>query len=195
MGSTPRFETVADVQSEIADLVPFFEVSQGEVSEDGAAVEDDSAPWSRRRLYGRLFPETFGRFLPVDYQPDMEPSDEYPLLLMTGGHLYQCGTGSRTSRSSRLSWFAPDSYVEVGPEDAQRLEIEDGAEVRVVSATGAVDTVARISDAQPPGMMFAPLVFPDGRVNGLFPALLEPDSETSDLGNCAVRLERRRSDA
>ena len=75
--------------------------------------------------------------------------------------------------------------------DARRLEIEDGDEVRVVSATGAVDAVARVTDAQPAGMLFAPLAFPDGRVNGLFPAIVDAQSKTPALGHCAVRLERR----
>jgi formate dehydrogenase alpha subunit len=191
LGASERYKTVAEIQSEMVELVPFFELGEGEAAEEGAPGENGTAPWLRRRLYGRLFPSTFGRFLPVDYTPKEELTDEYPLVLMTGGHLYRSSTGSRSSRSPRLSRFAPDSYVEVSKEDAQALEIEDGEEVRVVSAAGSVDAVAKISDAQPAGMMFAPQVFPDGRVNGLFPAILE--SETSTLGSCAVRVERRGS--
>ena len=166
----------------------------GEEGERGIAPTDrDAAPWSRRRLYEQLFPSTFGRFSPVDYLPEEGSADEYPLILVTGGQLYHFGTGSRTSRSSRLRRFAPDSYVEVGVEDARRLEIGDGEEVRVVSATGTVDAVARVTDAQPAGILFAPLAFPGGRVNGLFPAILDVQSKTPALGHCAVRLERRQS--
>jgi formate dehydrogenase major subunit/formate dehydrogenase alpha subunit len=83
--------------------------------------------------------------------------------------------------------------VEIGPEDAERIGIEDGEEVRVVSATGTVDAVAKISDGSPAGMMFAPLALHDGRVNGLFPGILDPKSEVPSLGRCAVRVERRQS--
>ena len=81
----------------------------------------------------------------------------------------------------------------VGVADARRLGIEDGEEVRVVSALGTVDAMAKVTDAQPAGVLFAPSAFPDGRVNGLFPAILDAQSKTPALGHCAVRLERRSS--
>jgi formate dehydrogenase alpha subunit len=194
MGSSPRWKTPEEVQREMVEMVPFFETARTGMEEGGVGGERDDAPWSRRRLYGRLFPSTFCRFSPVEYVPEEGPNDEYPLVLVTGGHLYQFGTGSRTSRSSRLRRFMPDSYVEIGTEDAQRLGIANGEEVRVISAAGTADAVARISDAQPLGTMFAPLAFPDGRINGLFPTILDPQCEVPALGRCAVRLERRQSD-
>ncbi|MFH0917185.1 MAG: molybdopterin-dependent oxidoreductase, partial [bacterium] len=189
MGSPLPFETLSDIEREIVELVPFYEaVGEGG---DGAPAHRDGQPWSRRRLYERLFPSTFGRFWPVDYVPEEGPTDEYPLTLLTGAQLYAFGTGSRTSRSSWLQRFAPESYLEVAVSDARRLEISDGEEVRVVSATGALDAVAKVTDAQPAGILFAPLAFPDGRVNGLFPAIVDAKSKTPALGHCAVRLERR----
>ncbi len=185
MGSPLSVETLNDVQREIEGLVPFFQAAPSPAGDD--------TPWAARRLYEQLFPSTFGRFSPVDYEPGEGETEDYPLILITGGQLYQFGTGSRTSRSSGLRRFAPESYVEVATADAQRLEIANGEEVRVISATGTVDALAKVTDAQPSGMLFAPLAFPDGRVNGLFPAILDAQSKTPALGHCAVRLERRQS--
>jgi predicted molibdopterin-dependent oxidoreductase YjgC len=185
------FETLEEVQREMERLVPFFQASGGSDGGAGMPPSGNGAPWTARRLYEQLFPSTFGRFSPVDYVPDAESSSEYPLVLVTGGQLYQFGTGSRTSRSSRLRRFAPESFVEVAAADAAQLEIDDGEKVRVVSAAGTVDAVAKVTETQPAGTVFAPLAFPDGRVNGLFPAILDAQSKTPALGHCAVRLERR----
>ncbi|MCL5734091.1 MAG: formate dehydrogenase subunit alpha [Actinobacteria bacterium] len=189
MGSPLGLETLEDVQSEIEELVPFFQAAGG-TERVGAPGVRDTAPWPGRRLYEQVFPSTFGRFSSVDYVPEEGRSEEYPLILVTGGQLFQFGTGSRTSRSPRLRRFAPDSYVEVSEVDAERLGIRDSEEVRVVSATGMVAAVARVTNAQPRGLLFAPSAFPDGRVNGLFPAILDSQSKTPALGHCAVRLER-----
>jgi predicted molibdopterin-dependent oxidoreductase YjgC len=193
MGSPLRLETLDDVQLEMMELVPFFEGASEEGGRSGAPARPGTAPRASPRQYERLFPSTFGRFSPVDYVPEDGRTEEYPLVLVTGGQLYHFGTGSRTSRSSGLSKFAPDSYVEVGEADARRLGLEDGDEVRVVSAMGTVDATAKVTHAQPAGVLFAPSVFPDGRVNGLFPAILDAQSKTPALGHCAVRLERRPS--
>ena len=189
MGSPLPFETVDDIEREIVELVPFYEGARGK--SDGS----DDEPWLRRRLFEHMFPSTFGRFWPVDHVPDEGPAEEYPLTLLTGAPLYQFGTGSRTSRSSRLSRFAQESHVEIGLADARRLEIGDGDEVRVVSAAGAVDAVARLTEAQPAGTLFASLASPGGRVNRLFSTILDEQSKTPALGHCKVRLERRQPHA
>jgi formate dehydrogenase alpha subunit len=189
LGAPLPFKSLADVEREICEVVPFYDgVCDGGVR---PSTNRDTEPWAKRRLYGRLFPSTFGRFVPVDYVPEDGSTEEYPLTLVTGSLLYQFGTGSRISRSSRLSSLAPELHVEISVVDAQRLGIGDGDDVQVVSATGAVDAVAKVTDAQPTGMVFAPLSSPVGRINRLFPAIVDAQSNAPALGHCAVRLERR----
>jgi formate dehydrogenase major subunit len=84
--------------------------------------------------------------------------------------------------------------VEISATDAGRLGIDDGEEVQIVSTMAAVGAVARVTDVQPVGVVFAPLASPDGRVNRLFPAIVDPQSKTPALGHVAVRLERRLPD-
>jgi formate dehydrogenase alpha subunit len=193
MGSPLPFEGLDDIEREIIDLVPFYE-GAGAGGDGGPGAGAYTEPWAKRRLHEWLFPSTFGRFLPVDYVAEEGVSDEYPLTLVTGSSLYQFGTGSRTSRSTRLSSFAPQPYVEISATDAGRLGIDDGEEVQIVSTMAAVGAVARVTDVQPVGVVFAPLASPDGRVNRLFPAIVDPQSKTPALGHVAVRLERRLPD-
>lgn len=194
LGSPLAFTSVEEIGQEISELVPFYEspsLTEGGGGPEARATE----PWARRRLHERLFPSTFGRFLPVDYEPEEGPTAEFPLTLVTGSSLYQFGTGARTSRSSRLSSFAPEPYVEVSAADAQPLGLASGDPVRVVSAVAAVEAVARVSAAQPAGVVFAPLASPEGRFNRLFPAVMDPQANIPALGHVAVRLERRPPDA
>ncbi len=194
MGSSLPFETVEDIEREIVATVSFYE-GVGDSGNGALPSRAEATPWERRRLHEWFFPSTFGRFLPVDYAPEEGPLEEYGLTLVTGSSLYQFGTGARTSRSSRLSSFSPPPYVEISASDARRLGIEDGDEVQVTSALAAIEAIARVTDIQPAGVVFAPLAFPEGKVNRLFPAIVDPQSQTPALGHVAVRVERRSSHA
>jgi predicted molibdopterin-dependent oxidoreductase YjgC len=192
MGSPFPYASLQEVAGEIEELVPFYDgLGQERETARGAAISRDDAPWSRRRLYERVFPSGFGRFSGVDYSPVEEPTDDYPLTLLTGSVLYHFGTGSRTSHSPRLHAFLPSSFLEVSESDARRLSIADGDEVGVVSAAGAIQAVVKVSDGLPAGMLFAPLSFPDSPVNDLFSVALDAQSKTPATGRCAVRRERR----
>ncbi len=192
MGAPLPFASVTDIEREILELVPFYEAPS--LGLEAGLPTREAEPWARRRLHERLFPSTFGRFLPVEYVPEEEPSQEFPLTLVTGSSLYQFGTGMRTSRSSRLSSLVPRAYVEVSAADASVQGIWDGEQVRVVSALAAVEAVAKVCADQPAGVVFAPLASPEARFNRLFPAVIDPQSSLPVLGHVAVRLERGRLD-
>ena len=144
-----------------------------------------------RRLYKGKFPSGFGCFAPVDYQESTNGSkDGYPLMVLVGSVLYHAGTGSRTSRSPRLSGFLAEPYIEVSAADAERLTINEGDEVKAISPCGELTAPARLSDRFPEGVVFIPSGFPTAPVNRLFE--IEPDelSGSPALKTCAVRLER-----
>src|SRR5262249_56231885 len=91
----------------------------------------------------RLFEERFFhpdgqvKFHPVDYTgPQEVPDDEFPLILTSGRVVYQYLSGNQTRRIGFLVEQCPEPYVEVHPETAARLKINDGERVRVVSRRG-----------------------------------------------------------
>ena len=137
------------------------------------------------------FPSGPGRFSPCDYVPESQSlRDGYPFTLLAGTTLYQFGTGSRTSRSSRLSKFSPKAFVEVSEPDAESLGINDGDMVKVVSPVDEVTVAAKVTEALSQGMIFMPVSFPESPVNGLFDIVLDPGTKTPALKTCLVRLER-----
>jgi len=140
---------------------------------------------------GYANPEIKGRFSPVQYVPQSETSkDGYPLTLLTGSILYQFGTGSRSSRASRLKKFQHEAFVEVSQIDAQRLGITQDDEVKVVSSVGEVTAKAKPTNTLPEGIIFMPISFPASPVSELFSIALDPRAKTPSLKACAVRLER-----
>lgn len=48
------------------------------------------------------------------------------------------------------------AWVEIGPQDMERLELEDGQLVRVRASDGQVEVTARRGDL-PPGLLFMPM--------------------------------------
>jgi len=167
MGSPMPYSSPQQIMDEIKELVPF------------------------KNRPGKKDSETIGRFIPVEYTAlDDTSKDEYPFTLQCGSILYQFGTGSRSSRSSRLSKFCPEAFVEISGDDAEKLSIGDGDAVRVISAAGEITTVARVVDTLPQGMLFMPASFPKSPVNELFDIMLDPQTKTPAIKACAVKLER-----
>jgi len=92
----------------------------------------------------------------IDYEPPHEEPDEsYPLWLTTGRLVYHFHTRTKTGRSKALQDAAPDSYVQLAPEDAARYGIADGDMVEVTSRRGRVLEPARVGGIEP-GLVFIP---------------------------------------
>ncbi|HUP12151.1 MAG TPA: molybdopterin-dependent oxidoreductase [Niastella sp.] len=58
----------------------------------------------------------------ADYQPPLEqPTEDYPFMLTTGRVVYHFHTRTKTGRSKELDDAAPDSYVQISQEDAEKI--------------------------------------------------------------------------
>jgi predicted molibdopterin-dependent oxidoreductase YjgC len=179
------YSSLQQVRDEIEQLVPLY---QGTGYADH---EMSSTSLETRRLYGGQFPKGFSRFSQVQYAtPRKRPQDGYPFTLLVGTILYQFGSGSRSSRASRLKKFQPEAFVEISESDAKRLGIIHGDKVTVISPLSQVTATARITDTVVEGMLFIPMSFPESPVNALFDIALDPRSKTPSLKACAVSLER-----
>ncbi|MEZ5686373.1 MAG: molybdopterin-dependent oxidoreductase [Paracoccaceae bacterium] len=113
--------------------------------------------------------------------PVSEIDAEHPFRLNTGRLRDQWHTMTRTARSPRLSAHRPEPFVEIHPEDAARLGIGASDLVRLKNATGSAILRARITSAQRPGELFAPMHWtgetgPTARIDALVPAVTDPVS-------------------
>jgi anaerobic selenocysteine-containing dehydrogenase len=92
----------------------------------------------------------------ADYHPPKEEPDEgYPLWLTTGRDVHHFHTRTKTGKSPELYAAAPDAYVQISPQDAERYGISQGDIVEVESRRGKVQAPARIGDILP-GHVFVP---------------------------------------
>jgi ferredoxin-nitrate reductase len=126
----------------------------------------------------------------ADYSdPKETPSDQFPLRLNTGRTVHQFHTRTKTGRAPELDAAAPEMWVDISREDAERYGLGDGQTVRLVSARGSVQTPVRVTDTAP-GHVFAPFHYASTAVNELTMTVWDPVSKQPVLKVAAVRLER-----
>jgi formate dehydrogenase alpha subunit len=131
-----------------------------------------------------------GRFQAVSYrEPDELPDERYPMLLMTGRLAFHYHTGTMTRSSPSLDREVRRAYIEVNPEDAERLGVASGEKVKVSSRRGELEIEALVTERVKPGEVFIPFHFAETPANLLTNDAVDPLAGIPELKVCAVRLE------
>jgi len=153
------------------------------------------SPFLHARLWAEPLEGPRAPFIPVQHDPPVEePDAEYPFLLTTGRRLESYNTGVQTA--AYASPLRRGEALELSPEDAARLGVRDGDEVRVSSRRGSVVAPARIDRGLQPGLVFMTLHFQDEvAVNLLTIDATDPKAGTAEFKACAVRVEPVRGGA
>jgi formate dehydrogenase major subunit len=146
-------------------------------------------------LHARLWeddPAKRGRLAPfslVHHEgPVEQPDDEYPLTLTTGRRLESYNTGVQTG--GYVSPLHRGESLDISPEDADSLGLEDGEAVRITSRRGTVVAPVRIDRGLRRGVVFMTLHFPDDVATNLLTIdASDPKSGTAEFKACAVRVE------
>ena len=165
-----------------------------------ARLEDGGLQWpcptpdhpGTQFLFKGGFPRGKGRFSLVTYRPSAELTDtEYPFLLTTGRQLFQYHTGGMTRRVKPINAVSPEAYIEINPEDAKRLSIEDGKKVNVSSRRGSIQVKVRVSKWPAAGVVFIPFHFKEAAANALTSSTsLDPLCKIPSFKVSAVRIEK-----
>ena len=144
-------------------------------------------------LFGDGFPTPNGKakFVPAEFShaKDM-PDADFPMILNTGRVLEHWHTGTMTRRAVALDALQPGPFVEVHPDDLNRLGAVDGQEITVRSRRGAIRLPVRVSDHVLPGSVFIPFHFREAAANVLTSDAIDPYGKIPEFKFCAVRLER-----
>jgi assimilatory nitrate reductase catalytic subunit len=146
----------------------------------------------------RLFEERFyhpdgkARFHALEYAPPAEtPDQEYPLILTSGRVVYQYLSGNQTRRIGFLVQQCPEPYVEIHPDTAARLGVEDGEYVKVISRRGEGVFPALIVKTIRPDTIFIPYHWGEQlAANQLTNPALDPTSKIPEYKACAARVEK-----
>jgi predicted molibdopterin-dependent oxidoreductase YjgC len=119
-------------------------------------------------LHAERFTRGLGKFHAVQYQPPAEqPDADYPYFLTTGRMFAHYHTGTMTRVSPALDREQPTGYVEINPEDASKLAVQEGEVLVISSPRGRIEVPAKISESVKPGNLFLPIHFGENPTNVL----------------------------
>jgi formate dehydrogenase major subunit len=147
-------------------------------------------------LHGRLWaenPADRGRPAPfsvVSWEgPVDEITAEFPIRLTTGRRLDSYNTGVQSGAIS--SPLREGETLDINPDDAMRLGIDDGEVVRITSRRGSIQAPARFDSHLRPGLAFMTFHFPDEiDVNVLTIEANDPKSGTAEFKASAIRVDK-----
>ncbi len=126
--------------------------------------------------------------------PSMQPEDKadpkYPYKLIIGGRLFHSGGGTLSMKSKILKELCPEGYVEINPNDAAKLSINEGDTVKVSSQRTSIDAKAKLTPKNPEGIVFIPKEFEELQVQELIPVQFDPISHIPAMKVCAVNLTK-----
>ncbi|HEY2448098.1 MAG TPA: bifunctional nitrate reductase/sulfite reductase flavoprotein subunit alpha [Mycobacterium sp.] len=166
------------------------------ISQDLHAADDGTAP-----ALAFPTPSRRARFLPRPYLPAAElPDDEFPLVFTTGRLAHQWHTMTKTGKVAKLNKLDPEPFLQLHPEDADRLGVHDGDRVEIRSRRGRAVLSAAVDDAVRPGVCFAPMHWadafgPDLAVNAVTNDAVDADSLQPEFKVCAVAVTAVEADA
>jgi predicted molibdopterin-dependent oxidoreductase YjgC len=148
------------------------------------------SPMLHTRLWQEPLEGPAAPFTVVEHRPPYESIDaEYPLRLTTGRRLESYNTGAQTNRYS--SPLHRGESLDLSPEDADRMLLEEGEIVRVSSRRGSVEAPVHIDRALRPGLCFMTFHFPDQvDSNVLTIDATDPKSGTAEFKAAAVRVDK-----
>jgi formate dehydrogenase alpha subunit len=141
-------------------------------------------------LHRKKFTRGLGAFIPVQFMPPSEPTDnEYPFILTTGRSYFHYHTGTMCRRTITLEREEPECTVEISPTDAERLEIRHNDPVRVKTRRGELEVKARVTGTVPEGIIFIPFHFREAAANLLTINAVDPNAKIPEYKVCAASLE------
>ncbi|WP_072035326.1 formate dehydrogenase subunit alpha [Dickeya fangzhongdai] len=124
-----------------------------------------------------------------------QQDEEYPFLLTTGRRVAHYHTGTMTRKSSALNMVAPEELIELNPEDAQRLGVNDGDYIRVETRRGHIVARTWVTGRIQPGMVFGTFHYWEACCNELTNAgAIDPISGIPEF-KCSAAKVTKSSDA
>ena len=129
-----------------------------------------------------------------DEPPSAELTDEFPLRLTTGRALDSYNTGVQSGGFNSPIRYGDE--LDLNPEDAAELGIENGERVLVSSPRGSVEMNVRVQKDIPVGLTFTTFHFPElVDTNVLTTDEYDPRSGTAEFKAASIRVEKLPSGA
>jgi formate dehydrogenase alpha subunit len=143
-------------------------------------------------LHKDQFARGKGQFFALDYKDPAElPNAEYPYFLTTGRMFAHFHTGTMTRISPHLDVEQKTGYVDINPEDAEKLEVKNGDILVLSSRRGDIEAPARLTRSVVPGTLFLPIHFGEVPTNVLTNSeAFDPVAKIPEFKVSAVKVEK-----
>ena len=185
------------ISQEISSLTP----SYGGITY--ARIDDVGLQWpcptadhpGTQYLHSEKFarPNGKGRFIPLVYKPSAEVADDkYPFILTTDRSIFHFHTGTMTRDVEGMDILNGQELLDIHPQDAESLGIDNGQKVKVFSRRGKVSVRANVTDKCPPGVVSMTFHFAETPTNVLTNSALDPVAKIPETKVCAVAIEKWR---
>jgi len=131
-------------------------------------------------------------FVPVDYTEPMElPDEEFPFVLTTGRRYESYNTHTQTRHyAAGVKLKQTEETVDIHPDDAAALDIQEGEVVQVRSRRGQLQVKAKITQQVVPGLVFMSFHWSETPTNVLTLNEYDPISGTAEYKACAVAIAK-----
>ncbi len=191
MGYPMNYTSAEAIWEEMRQLIPIYGGITYERLEENEGLQwpcpSEDHPGTPTLHVGE-FTRGKGLLSAVDWAPPAEQTDaDYPLLLTSGRSFMQYNAGTMTRRT-KSGVAEPANYVQISPEDAEKLGIEDKQKVRVSSRRGELTVQAKVFPIAP-GVVWMPLHYAESPTNVLTNDAHDPASGITEVKACAVRIE------
>ena len=191
MGYAMDYANAEEVWEEMRQLIPIYRGISYERIRKNDGIQwpcpSEDHPGTPTLHIGR-FTRGKGLLSAVDHEPPAEQTDEaYPLLLTSGRSFMQYNAGTMTRRT-KSGLAEPENYVQINPEDAEKLGVENGQPVRVATRRGQLVVKAKVFPIAP-GVIWMPLHYAESPTNILTNNAIDPASGITELKACAARVE------
>jgi predicted molibdopterin-dependent oxidoreductase YjgC len=148
------------------------------------------SPFLHERLWADPLEGPPAPFHAVEHSPPVdELTGEFPIRLTTGRRLESYNTGAQSNLYR--SPLHRGETLDLSPEDAHRLGVEEGEIVLVTSRRGSVEAPVHIDESLRLGLAFMTFHFPDQvDTNKLTIDATDPQSGTAEFKASAIRVEK-----
>ena len=184
----------ADVMlQEISQVVPFFAgITWENLGDQGLQWPVAPGGIDSKIIHTETFKRGMGKFHFFDWVESTELTEnqeDFPYVLTTGRVLehYNCGTMTRRTDNGVL---VDRDYLVINPKDAAEKGIQTSDKVRLMSARGAVELEAQVSDEVKPGIVYSTFHFPDIMLNYVTGNNCDEESLCPEYKVVAVQYEK-----
>ncbi|AJJ63238.1 formate dehydrogenase subunit alpha [Yersinia aldovae] len=197
LGYPMKYYNTKEIWDELRELCPLYYgatyekmAGLGYIPWPCTTEDSPGTPW----LYaGNKFDRPGGKGLlfASEWRAPMEQVDEeYPLVLCTVREVGHYSCRSMTGNCSALQTLADEpGYVQISPQDADKMRLQDQQLVWVASRRGKVITRVSVSERINVGAVYMTYQWWIGACNELTLDHLDPISKTPEYKYCAVKLE------